>query len=39
VAVLPVILTLVFGGLFLYYRAQGGYKAILLDKAAAAEKD
>ena len=33
VAVLPVILTVVFGGLFLYYRARGGYRAIRLEKA------
>jgi len=39
VAVLPVILTLVFGGLFLHYRAQGGYKAIRLDKEAATAND
>jgi MFS transporter len=30
VAVLPVILTVVFGGLYLYYRAAGGYKAVKL---------
>ena len=30
VAVLPVILTVVFGSLFLYYRATGGYKAVKL---------
>jgi len=30
VAVLPVILTFVFGGLFLYYRARGGYKAVAI---------
>ena len=28
VAVLPIVLTFVFGGLFLYYRARGGYKAV-----------
>jgi MFS family permease len=31
VAVLPVILTFVFGALFLYYRAKGGYKAVKLE--------
>lgn len=31
VAVLPVILTFVFGALFLYYRSKGGYKAVALD--------
>src|SRR5436309_10794428 len=30
VAVLPVVLTFVFGGLFLYYRARGGYKAVAI---------
>ncbi len=30
VAVLPVILTFVFGGLYLYYRARGGYKAVAI---------
>jgi MFS family permease len=30
VAVLPIVLTFVFGGLFLYYRARGGYKAIAI---------
>jgi MFS family permease len=30
VAVLPVILTFVFGALFLYYRARGGYKAVAI---------
>ena len=39
VAILPVILTVVFGGLFLYYRRQGGYKAIRLEKASATVKD
>jgi MFS family permease len=38
VAILPAILTVVFGGLFLYYRAQGGYKAIRLNKAEAPAK-
>lgn len=33
VAVLPVILTFVFGGLFLYYRASGGYRAVKLGAA------
>jgi len=31
VAVLPVVLTAVFGGLFFYYKARGGYKAIRLE--------
>jgi hypothetical protein len=36
VAILPVILSVIFGGVFLYYKSQGGYKAIRLEKAAAA---
>lgn len=36
VAVLPVILTAVFGALFLYFRARGGYRPVTLDKAQAA---
>jgi hypothetical protein len=31
VAVLPVILTFVFGALFLYHRARGGYRAVKLE--------
>ncbi len=31
VAVLPAILLVVFGGLWLYFRSQGGYKAVRLD--------
>jgi predicted MFS family arabinose efflux permease len=31
VAVLPTILTVIFGGLFFYFRAQGGYEAVRLD--------
>lgn len=34
VAILPLILTFVFGGLYLYYRSRGGYRAIRLDRAA-----
>jgi MFS family permease len=34
-AVIPVVLTVVFGALFLYYRSKGGYKAVALDKPAA----
>jgi hypothetical protein len=30
VAVLPVVLTFVFGALYLYYRARGGYKAVAI---------
>ena len=30
VAVLPVLLTFIFGGLYLYYRARGGYKAVAI---------
>jgi MFS family permease len=30
VAILPVVLTFVFGGLYLYYRARGGYKAVAI---------
>ncbi len=37
VAVLPVVLTLVFGALLLYYKAAGGYKAIRLKTAEAPE--
>jgi MFS family permease len=36
VAVLPIILTLVFGGLYLYYRAKGGYKAVKLETVTTA---
>jgi MFS family permease len=36
VAVLPVILTVVFGILFLYYRARGGYRAVKLDSTSSA---
>lgn len=39
VAVLPCILTVVFAGLFLYFRAQGGYKAVKLSSAPAAAGD
>jgi ABC-type thiamin/hydroxymethylpyrimidine transport system permease subunit len=34
VAILPVVLTIVFGGLFLYYRSTGGYRALKLGPAA-----
>ncbi len=30
-AVIPVILTVIFGALFFYYRSRGGYKAVALD--------
>ena len=36
VAVLPVILTVAFAILFLYYRAKGGYRAVKLDPKAVA---
>lgn len=36
VAVLPVVLTVIFGGLFAYYKARGGYRAVKLDSKAAA---
>lgn len=36
VAILPLVLTVVFGGLFLYYKSQGGYKAIHLEQKGAA---
>jgi hypothetical protein len=36
VAVLPVILTVVFGLLFLYYKARGGYRAVKLSASSAA---
>jgi fucose permease len=35
-AVIPVVLTVIFGALFLYYRARGGYKALALDTKPAA---
>lgn len=35
-AVIPVILTLVFGALFVYYRSRGGYKAVTLTSASPA---
>jgi MFS family permease len=35
VAVLPVILTVIFGGLILYYRSIGGYRAVQLKPLAA----
>ena len=35
-AVIPVILTLVFGALFVYYRSRGGYKAVTLTTASTA---
>ncbi|MFN7923442.1 MAG: MFS transporter [Bryobacteraceae bacterium] len=35
VAVLPVILTVVFGALFHYYRSRGGYSAVKISAAAA----
>jgi MFS family permease len=35
VAILPLILTVIFGGLFLHYRREGGYKAIRLEKTSA----
>ncbi|MBI3209551.1 MAG: MFS transporter [Candidatus Solibacter usitatus] len=34
VGVLPVILTVIFGGLFVYYRSQGGYRAEKISVAA-----
>ena len=36
VAILPVILTVVFGGMFLAFKAKGGYKAEKLETSAAA---
>jgi MFS family permease len=36
VAVLPVILTVIFGGLFAYHKARGGYRAVKLESKAAA---
>jgi MFS family permease len=35
VSVLPVILTIIFGGLYFYYRAKGGYKVARLDVGGA----
>jgi MFS family permease len=37
VAVLPAILTLVFGGLYFYYKSQGGYRAVALETAKEVE--
>jgi len=39
VGVLPVILTVVFAGLFVYFRMQGGYQAIRLNQSKAAAAD
>lgn len=39
VGVLPVVLTVVFAGLFVYFRTQGGYQAIRLDQAKAVAAD
>jgi hypothetical protein len=36
VAILPVILTVVFALLFLYYRARGGYRAVKLESTSSA---
>ena len=36
VAVLPVILTVVFGAVYLYFRSTGGYQPVRLDKTSAA---
>ena len=38
VAVLPAILTLVFAGLWLWFRAKGGYRPVTLEQTAAAVK-
>ena len=35
VAILPVILTVIFGALFLWYRARGGYSAVKISAAGA----
>jgi MFS family permease len=35
VAILPMVLTVVFGALYLYYRSQGGYKVVKLHPEAA----
>ena len=35
-AVIPVLLTVIFGALFFYYRSRGGYKAVALDTKPAA---
>ena len=34
VAILPAVLTVIFAGLFFYYRAQGGYRALKIGEAA-----
>ena len=36
VAVLPVILTVIFGGLYAYYKSKGGYRAVKLGSSPAA---
>jgi MFS family permease len=36
VALLPVVLSVVFGGLFLYHRARGGYRAVKLETSRSA---
>jgi MFS family permease len=39
VGVLPLVLTVVFAGLFVHFRTQGGYRAIRLDQAKVAGAD
>jgi len=39
VAILPVVLTVVFGILFFYDKSRGGYQAVKLETAAAAGND
>ena len=34
VAILPAVLTLIFAGLFFYYRGRGGYRALKIGEAA-----
>jgi MFS family permease len=37
VAALPVVLTVIFGGLYFYFKARGGYRAVTLETARQAE--
>jgi MFS family permease len=37
VAILPIILTVIFGALFFYYKSKGGYQAVKIGAAAAAD--
>jgi MFS family permease len=39
VGILPVVLTVIFGALYFYYRVKGGYREVKLEKAEAASAD